>query len=133
MPLLRSSAASLLEQSLSDHLANVLTRQFQYDIGYLPNASEVRSWRNSLPVLSQDLRDAGLSNVEVLVEHQLPLSSKRADAVLCGVHPKTGRPSYVFVELKQWSHAHIDPEDLSLVYVDAYGQRPVLHPAEQVK
>ncbi len=132
MPLLRSSAASLLEQALSDKLADALTRQFQFDIGYFPNASEVRSWQNSLPVLSQDLRDAGLSNVEVLVEHQLPLSSKRADAVLCGVHPKTGRPSYVFVELKQWSHARADPDDASLVYVDAYGSRPVLHPAEQV-
>lgn len=132
MPLLRSSAASLLEQSLSDKLADTLTRQFQFDIGYFPNASEVRSWQKSLPVLSQDLRDAGLSNVEVLVEHQLPLSSKRADAVLCGVHPKTGHPSYVFVELKQWSHAHADPDDTSLVYVDAYGSRPLLHPAEQV-
>ncbi|WP_410581431.1 hypothetical protein [Amycolatopsis sp. lyj-108] len=24
------------------------------------------------------------------------------DAILCGVHPETGKPSYVLVELKQW-------------------------------
>jgi hypothetical protein len=38
----------------------------------------------------------------VLVEYQLPLTSKRADVVLCGVHPRTGQSSYVVVELKQW-------------------------------
>jgi uncharacterized protein len=52
----------------------------------------MRSWQSSLPVLAQDLSDAGLSDVEVLVEHRLPLTSKRADAVLCGVHPRTGEP-----------------------------------------
>ena len=46
--------------------------------------------------------------------------------------PENRTPSYVFVELKQWSHAHADPDDTSLVYVDAYGSRPLLHPAEQV-
>ena len=37
------------------------------------------------------------------------------------------------VELKQWSAAQADPEDPELVYVDAYGRRPVLHPARQVQ
>jgi hypothetical protein len=37
---------------------------------------------------------AGLDDVEVLLEYQLPLTSKRADVVLCGVHPRTGQPSY---------------------------------------
>lgn len=53
----------------------------------VPGLSERRSWRNSLPVLARDLRDVGLSQVEVLLEHRLPLSSKRADVVLAGVHP----------------------------------------------
>jgi len=50
---------------------------------------------------------AGLDDVEVLVEYQLPLTSKRADVVLCGVHPRTRQPSYVVVELKQWSVASL--------------------------
>ena len=102
-------------------------------MGYRPSSGEVRSWSASLPVLAHDLCDAGLQNVEVLVEHRLPLSSKRVDAVLAGVHPTTGRPSYVIVELKQWTHAHpvVDADDL--VHIDAYGDRPVLHPLEQVR
>jgi len=38
--------------------------------------SEVRSWERSLPVLAEDLRDAGLGQVEVLAEYQIPLTSK---------------------------------------------------------
>ncbi|MGB2736828.1 MAG: DUF2075 domain-containing protein [Candidatus Nanopelagicales bacterium] len=132
MPLLRSSAASILEQSLADQLSSNLKTQFRYEVGHSPSASEVRSWDASLPVLSRDLREAGLGDIEVLVEYQLPLSSKRADAVLCGTHPKTGKPSYLIVELKQWSQARADHEDPNLVYVDSYGSRPILHPGEQV-
>jgi GTPase SAR1 family protein len=102
-------------------------------MGHRPSAGEVRSWSASLPVLAQDLCDAGLQQVEVLVEHRLPLSSKRIDAVVAGVHPKTGRPSYLVVELKQWTHADPVPDADDLVHIDAYGDRPVLHPLEQVR
>ncbi len=71
--------------------------------GRRPSDGEVRSWNASLPVLVNDLMHIGLQNIEVLFEQQLPLTSKRVDAVLAGVHPKTGMPSYVVVELKQWS------------------------------
>lgn len=112
---------------------DVLASQFRHQLGYNPSPGEQRSWANSLPALGRDLADAGLDQVEVLLEYRLPLSSKRIDAVLAGVHPKTGEPSYVVVELKQWSGARIDPETPDLVYVDAYGRRPVLHPVEQVR
>ena len=120
---------SAIEQAL----ARKLEEQFLFAMGHRPSAGEVRSWSASLPVLAQDLCDAGLQQVEVLVEHRLPLSSKRVDAVVAGVHPTTGRPSYVVVELKQWTHAHPVPDADDLVRLDAYGDRPVLHPLEQVR
>ena len=131
--LLRLSAESLRESAVEQALARKLEERFVFSMGYRPSSGEVRSWSASLPVLAHDLCDAGLQNVEVLVEHRLPLSSKRVDAVLAGVHPTTGRPSYVIVELKQWTHAHpvVDADDL--VHIDAYGDRPVLHPLEQVR
>lgn len=133
MPLLRTSAAGLDAMATSGSLASRLAQQFAMTVGYRVGESEQRSWERSLPVLARDLLDAGLGDVEVLVEHQLPLSSKRMDAVLCGSHPKTGDPSYVIVELKQWSYAMPFEDDDELVLVDAYGGRPVLHPIEQVR
>ena len=84
------------------------------------------------PVLASALNDAGLGQVEMLLEYGLPLNSKRADAVLAGVHPETGLPSCVVVELKQWSSAEPDDEDPSLCRIDAY-PRAVLNPVDQVR
>lgn len=133
MLLYRASADALRSYAQAGRLAEHLAEQYAFAMGRRAADSEVRSWERSLPVLAEDLRDAGLSQVEVLAEYQIPLTSKRVDAVLAGVHPKTGAPSYVLVELKQWSQAdaHEDADDLC--YVEAYGRHPVLHPGEQVR
>lgn len=101
--------------------------------GHRPSPAEVASWERSLPVLAQDLMQAHLDDVEVLVEHHLPLTSKRADVVLAGRHPRTGAPSYVVVELKQWSRAHTYNGDPELVVVDGMPHGPKLHPVAQVR
>jgi DUF2075 family protein len=120
-------ASSLVEQVLIEHVRT----QFSFELGHSPSPSEANSWQHSLPVLSQDLVDAGLSNVEVLVEERLPLSSKRIDAILCGQHPKTGHVSFVVVELKQWTHAVPLDDAPELVEVPTYSH-PVTHPVAQV-
>ncbi len=82
-------------------------------------------------MLLTELVDAGLEHVEVLLEHKLPHSPKRVDAVLCGTHPRTGESSYVLVELKQWSRAELIAYDL--VHVPGHGADTLLHPVEQVR
>ncbi|MDN5762761.1 MAG: DUF2075 domain-containing protein [Microlunatus sp.] len=82
-------------------------------------------------MLATDLAEAGLSDVEALIEYQLPLSSKRVDVVLCGRHPRTGHPQYVLVELKQWSSAHLLEDSDTVCVLDGLGER--LHPVEQVR
>ena len=103
-----------------------------HDLGRRPAPAEVRSWDRSLIVLAEDLINAGLGQVEMLVEHRLPLTSQRVDAVLAGQHPQTGDPSYVVVELKQWSSAELWEDDPSLVLVDGYGRDAKVHPGAQV-
>nr|WP_246361036.1 DUF2075 domain-containing protein [Haloechinothrix aidingensis] len=85
----------------------------------------------SLPTFLSDLAEAGLGHVEVLLEHKLPHSPKRVDAILCGRHPRTGEASYVLIELKQWSQAELLAGEL--VSITAYGDELQLHPAEQVR
>lgn len=131
--LVRGSAANIGVRTLDGSLAFDLVEQFTRTHGYRPGAAEVRSWERSVPALTSALLDAGLDEVEVLLEYGLPLTSKRADAVLAGVHPRTGEPSYVVVELKQWSQVHPDEDgDPLLCRVDGYS-RAVLHPVEQVR
>ncbi|MEV0580606.1 DUF2075 domain-containing protein [Streptomyces sp. NPDC050392] len=130
--LFRESAAAVAAECLSGSLFLRLAEQFVHVHGYRPSTSEARSWERSIPALANALNEAGLDQVEILLEYGLPLNSKRADAVLAGVHPQTGEPSYVVVELKQWSSAEPDDEDPSLCRIDAYA-RPVLNPVDQVR
>ncbi|MFJ3304095.1 DNA/RNA helicase domain-containing protein [Streptomyces sp. NPDC086549] len=130
--LFRESAQTIAARALDSSLYLHLTEQFVHMHGYRPGAAEVRSWERSIPALAAAINDAGLADVEVMLEYALPLNSKRADAVLAGVHPATGEPSYVVVELKQWSQAEPDEDDPALCRIDAYAH-PVLNPIEQVR
>jgi uncharacterized protein len=117
----------------SRSVAELVFEQMLHNAGVRPSPSERRSWDRSIPVLANDLVEAGLDQVEVLLEHRLPLSSRRVDVILAGQHPVTGAGSYVVVELKQWSGADLFEDDPSMVLIDGYGRHPRLHPVEQVR
>jgi len=121
--------ASPMEQRFSD----VLAEHMRMSAGVSVSAAERRSWDRSLPVLAQDLVQAGLSQVEMLIEYQLPLTSKRADVVLAGQDRRTGGDAYLVVELKQWSHAELFEDDPGLVLVEHMRGGPKLHPVLQAK
>ena len=129
----RSSVESIHQSALEGSLILRLKEQFRFHMGYHAAESEVRSWSNSIPTLMQDLVDAGLGAVEAIIEYRLPYSSQRADVVLAGYNRRTGEPTYLVVELKQWTHARPVEEAEDLVMIDAYGGRPVLQPIEQVR
>ena len=130
--LFRGSANTVAAERLAGALFMRLSENFVHQHGYRPSSSETVSWERSIPAIVDTLLDAGLGDVEVLLEYQLPLTSRRADVVLAGVHPRTGDPSYVVVELKQWSTAQPDDEFPGLCRVGDYpGLR--LNPIEQVR
>ncbi|WKU04546.1 DUF2075 domain-containing protein [Micromonospora sp. HUAS LYJ1] len=126
----RSSAAGLLRLASDGGLVDALAERLRSS-GHGVAPAEKRAWSRSLPVLAQDLVDAGLPQVEVLVEYQLPLTSRRVDAVLAGSDPRTGDDAYLVVELKQWSHATAYEDSDTLVAVE-HARGPRLHPGVQV-
>jgi uncharacterized protein len=133
LTLIRRSAASLAALASSGSMAEFMFAEMLHRPGPQPSPAEARSWDRSIPVLANDLVQAGLGNVEVVLEHRLPLCSRRVDAILAGRHPVSGEASYVVVELKQWSGAELYEDDPSLVIIDGYGHHPRLHPLEQVR
>ncbi|MFD0684744.1 DUF2075 domain-containing protein [Actinomadura fibrosa] len=132
MTVFRRTAEALLSP-LERRLSEVLAEHLRMAAGLRVSDSERRAWDRSLPILAHDLVEAGLGHVEMLIEYQLPLTSKRADVVLAGVDRRTGGDAYVVVELKQWSHAEVWEEDARRVLVQHMSGRPKLHPALQAK
>ncbi|MCF8570462.1 DUF2075 domain-containing protein [Gordonia sp. HY002] len=119
--------------SQPDSLVEQLLSQMLFTTGHRAGESEQNSWRRSLPALAADLREAGLGDVEMLIEYHMPLTSKRADVVLAGIHPKTGEPSYVVIELKQWTAAYSFEDSAELVDVPGMPGGPKLNPILQVR
>ena len=133
MPLLRTSAAELTTRFANPRdLAEHMVQQASFEGLGAASPAEVRSWEKSVPELAKAINAAGLGDVTVLLEHQLPLTSKRVDAILAGTHPTTGEPSYVIVELKQWSTAHSFEDNPELVDVPGILSAPRSHPILQV-
>ncbi|WP_194819236.1 DUF2075 domain-containing protein [Nocardia sp. XZ_19_385] len=96
-------------------------------------SSQQRAWENSLPVLAQDLVEAGLPEVDMLIEYPMPVSGgRKADVVLAGAHPETGADNYVVVELKQWSEAVLEFNSDQIVWLESMAGTH-LHPIDQVR
>ncbi|MFD4368682.1 DNA/RNA helicase domain-containing protein [Rhodococcus sp. NPDC058521] len=133
MTLLRTSANHIAGIAHPDSLAEQLLEKMLFSTGRRASPAEQKSWSRSLPVFARDLADAGLGDIEMLVEYHMPLTSQRADVVLAGTHPDTGAPSYVVVELKQWSSAYRFENNADLVEVPGMPGGPKLHPVAQVK
>ncbi|WP_328548071.1 DUF2075 domain-containing protein [Streptomyces platensis] len=137
--LLREPASALVEEikrpsgmsqrPLTERLITAYQRV--HDNKKDPAKSLVDAWENSLPVVIQALEDRGLSQVEVLIEFGLPHTNADVDMLLAGVHPGTGEPSYVLVELKQQRKATVHPE--RSVAVDLGYDKWKLHPVRQVQ
>ena len=122
---------AFIEDATQNRIADLLAETFYDRYRYRPSRSEIASWRNSLRAMANVISAANLLDHGVLLEWQLPLTSRRLDVFLTG-HNHDNQPSSVIVELKQWENAEATsiPETV-LTFV---GGRPreMLHPSAQV-
>ncbi len=108
----------------------MLREAFRYAFRQDPGASEVNSWRNSLRAVSQVFQEAKIDDSGVILEYQLPLSSKRLDCMVLG-RDSSKRDQAVIVELKQWDRCGEGYGDKVVTFTGG-ANRDVLHPSVQV-
>jgi hypothetical protein len=114
-----------------NRIATRLSEAFFAYYRYRPSPGEVNSWRNSLRAMAQVLQLSKLRDQGVLLEYQLPQSSKRLDCMVCGRAPQSTDQA-VIVELKQWDACEeSDVDDVVVTWVGGK-HRDVLHPSVQV-
>jgi hypothetical protein len=102
-----------ITDSAHNQIAEKLKGAFFNYFRFQPSPGEISSWRNSLRAMAQVLDLAELYDNGVLLEYQLPQTSRRLDCLLCGKNQEDVDGA-VIVELKQWERAE-DSESEGLV------------------
>jgi len=131
MRLYSGMSADFIRETARNQIAERLRAAFFTYYRYNPSPAEVTSWRNSLRAMKDVLDIVSLHDHGILLEYQLPLSSRRIDCIICG-RDEEDVDQAVIVELKQWEHCEAaEPERLLRSWVGGR-QREVLHPSVQV-
>ncbi len=131
MRLYIGSTGQFVSAVAHNQIADRLKAAFFNYYRHLPSPGEIRSWRQSLASVSQVFQLNNLLDHGIILEYQIPLTSKRLDCLITG---KDGghKDHAVIIELKQWESCKpSDGENEVISYVGG-GEREVLHPSAQV-
>lgn len=129
MQLYSGSTREFVDEVAADTLTSRLEERFFDEFRYRPSTSEARAWKNSLGAMARVVASTHLDDHGVLVEYQLPLTSRRLDCLLTG-HAASA-PAAVLVELKQWDYANPSWVDECVCTTVGARERDVLHPSAQ--
>jgi DUF2075 family protein len=131
MHLYGGASTEFISAATQNLIASVMEQTFFDHYRFKPGPSEVRSWQQSLRAMATALQTGDFVDHGVLLEWQLPLSSKRLDCMVTGVD-EDERPAAVIVELKQWEEVQPSNVDECVTVFVGGRLRDVLHPSKQV-
>ena len=131
MRLYVGTSQQFIQDTVTNQIAEKLRLEFFTRFRYYPSPGEINSWRNSLRAISQVFQYSELLDHGIILEYQLPLSSKRLDCLICGKDESRNKQA-VIIELKQWDKCEeANGENEVLTWVGG-SKREVLHPSVQV-
>ena len=131
MRLYAGMSSQFIQESARNEVADKLGSAFFAYYRCRPAPAELASWRNSLRAMAQMLEYAELRDQGVMLEYQLPLTSKRLDCLVCG-RDEHATDRAVIVELKQWEQCQTSDADKLVRSWVGGRERELLHPSIQV-
>ncbi len=131
MHLYSGSTVDFVADATRNRIAGKLANAFSEHFRYSAPQSEVNAWQNSLRAMSSVVELADLLDHGIVVELQLPLSSRRLDCMITG-RDDTDAAKAVIVELKQWQAVGPSAIDECVTTFVGGRERDVLHPSRQV-
>lgn len=131
MRLYFGTSEQFITDTTQNQIAQKLENAFFNYFRYKPSPSEKNSWMNSLSRLALLFQSARLLDHGIILEYQLPLSSRRLDCMICGKDEKR-KDNSVIIELKQWTKCEeANGKNEVLTWVGG-SKRELLHPSVQV-
>ena len=133
MRLYESTVQQFKRDVSTNTIADLIKTKFEQYYKRSVGPSEYKSWQQSSNFLKNAFENAGLEENRLIIEYELPYSSRRLDVIVFGSDQHGD--SVVLIELKQWSNDHVyDCESEGNVVVD-YGtyKKEQAHPSLQVQ
>ncbi len=131
MILYRSNTAEFINEVERNQIVTKIEREYEKHMGRRAADGERRAWNNSMRFMETVVRKSNIpDDCGVLIEYNIPSTSKRIDFVLSG-HDYNDESNFLIVELKQWESAEAtDKEAIVKTYINN-GIRETTHPAYQ--
>src|SRR3989344_1446423 len=121
-------SSDVVQNVISDKIAE----SFRNYYGYSASQGEVKAWNNSLRFLKDAIEYNSLLDNNIILEYELPYSTRRVDAILFGKGIDQNE-NVVVIELKQWSEVEdCEIEDNVKTFVGG-ALRMEPHPSIQVR
>ncbi len=116
---------------LSNMIASKIEREFANRGLSHNNQAEFASWQNSMKEMQNVLNSPFFSDeVQIAVEYQIPLTSKRVDFIIAGADDY-GEDHVIIVELKQWEEANQTNTNGIVTAYTGGSVKAVAHPSYQ--
>ena len=124
------SKSTFQRDSMNGVIANRVDSIFR-ELGISKESyAEFNSWKNSLPQMALVLSDPRIDNdVQVAIEYQIPLTSKRVDFMVGGSDGIND--NIVIAELKQWESCKATSRENVVIAFTGGAERDVAHPSQQ--
>lgn len=134
MRLYQGSLNQFKDDVIKNKIADLISSKYFSYYGRNVSPSERNSWNISLNFMKNALDYSNLKDNRIVIEFELPYSSRRIDVILFGKNDKY-EDNIILIELKQWSNENIlDCETEGNIIVN-YGKfvKEQAHPSLQVE
>jgi DUF2075 family protein len=119
---------------LQNEIADQISQKFESYYKRRVAPSEYRSWEQSLNFLKNSFDVTGLQNNRLVIEYELPYSTRRIDVLVFG-QGENDLENVVLLELKQWSNDSVKDctTDGNIIVEYGRGFKEQPHPSLQVQ
>jgi DUF2075 family protein len=134
MRLFEGTIGDFNQAVLENKIADLVGASFEKYYRKRVNPAEYRSWQQSFNFLKNSFEHTGLSSNKLIIEFELPYSTRRIDVLIFG-SDHLRNDNVVLIELKQWSNENVaDCPSEGNIIVD-YGRfkKEQAHPSFQVQ
>ncbi len=134
MRLYDSTVNQFRDDVVQNKIGDILSRNYEDYYGRKVSPSEYNSWNNSLNFVKNALDYSELYENKIVVEYELPYSTRRIDVLLFG-KDEGGEENIILIELKQWSNENVEDCETEGNVLVNYGRfkKEQAHPSLQVE